>query len=309
MNRTRFFAVAAAFLAAIAALAAAPAWADGIPRPWQMGMQEPATLTMERLYDFHNLLLVIITVIATFVLALLLIVFVRFREGANPTPSKTSHNTTLEVVWTVVPVLILLAILVPSFRLMYFADRTAQPEMTIKAIGHQWYWSYEYPDNGNFTFDAMLVPDAEIVAGQYRLLETDTRIVLPVDTDIRLLTTADDVIHAWAMPAFGVKIDAVPGRLNETWMHITKEGLYFGQCSELCGTGHGYMPIAVEAVSKEAFAAWVAEAQTKFARVDGAVPATQVASEQSMTQVASEQSMTQVASEKPTAQLAANVSN
>jgi len=327
MNRTRFFAVAAAFLAAIAALAAAPAWADGIPQPWQMGMQEPATLTMERLYDFHNLLLVIITVIATFVLVLLLIVFVRFREGANPTPSKTSHNTTLEVVWTVVPVLILLAILVPSFRLMYFADRTAQPEMTIKAIGHQWYWSYEYPDNGNFTFDAMLVPDAEIVAGQYRLLETDTRIVLPVDTDIRLLTTADDVIHAWAMPAFGVKIDAVPGRLNETWMHITKEGLYFGQCSELCGTGHGYMPIAVEAVSKEAFAAWVAEAQTKFARVDGAVPATQVASEQSMTQVASEQSMTQVASEqsmtqvaseqsmtqvaseKPTAQLAANVSN
>jgi len=225
---------------------------------------------MERIDGFHDALLVVIAAIAGFVLLMLLLVIVRFREGRNPIPSKTSHHTVLEVVWTAVPVLILVLIAIPSFRLLYYADRAPAAEgaeLTVKAIGHQWYWSYEYPDNGNFTFDALLVPDEEIAAGQLRLLETDNRVVLPGGVDIRLLIAADDVIHSWAIPAFGVKLDAVPGRVNETWVNITREGTFYGQCSELCGVGHAYMPIAVEAVSREKFAAWVEEAKAKYAEV------------------------------------------
>jgi len=263
----------ARLFAVLAALAAtglpATAFADQ-PRPWQLGLQAAATPVMERIVDFHDALLVVITVITAFVLALLLYVIFRFNEKRNPTPSRTAHNTLIEVLWTAVPVIILIGITIPSIRLIWYADRTQDADMTIKAIGHQWYWSYEYPDNGNFTFDALLVPDSDLQPGQLRLLETDNRIVLPVDTNIRLLVTATDVIHSWAIPAFGVKLDTVPGRVNETWMRITREGTYYGQCSELCGIGHGYMPIAVEAVSKPAFDAWVAEAQVKFARADGA---------------------------------------
>jgi cytochrome c oxidase subunit 2 len=252
-----------AFWATLAAMALAPAaaFADK-PRPWEMGFQEPATPVMEQVVLFHDKLLWIIIAIAVFVLALLVVVMVRFNEKRNPTPSRTTHNTTLEVLWTVIPVLILLFIAfgppVSSFKLLYFADRTAEPAMTVKAIGHQWYWSYEYPDHGNFTVDANLNWEA---TGDQRLLETDNHVVVPVNTKIRLLTTADDVIHSWAMPSFGIKLDSVPGRINETWFEVTREGTFYGQCSELCGNGHGYMPIVVEAVSKDKFDAWVKEKQ------------------------------------------------
>ncbi len=270
------------------ALAPAAAFADQ-PREWEIGFQDPATPVMEQVVQFHEKLLWIIIVIAAFVLGLLVVVMVRFNEKRNPTPSRTTHNTTLEVLWTVIPVLILLFIAfgppVSSFRLLYFADRTADAQMTIKAIGHQWYWSYEYPDQGNFTFDACMktptdksyTPNCDSVdeaPGDLRLLETVNRVVVPVDTNIRLLTTGDDVIHSWAMPSFGVKLDAVPGRNNETWFRVERAGVYYGQCSELCGNGHAYMPIVVEAVSKEKFDAWAKEAKTKFARVDGTPPTT-----------------------------------
>ncbi len=243
------------------------AWAAG-PRDWQMGLREPASTTMERIDDFHNLLLITITLITVFVLVLLLYVMYRFSEKRNPTPSKTTHNTVLEVLWTAVPVIILVVIAIPSFKLLYFADRVEEADMTIKAIGRQWYWSYEYPDYGNFTFDATMVDEEDLEDGQKRLLETDNYVVLPVDTKIRILITASDVLHSFSLPAMGIKLDAVPGRLNETWVEITREGTFYGQCSEICGTGHSYMPIAVKAVSKEAFAEWVEGAKEEFARAD-----------------------------------------
>ncbi|MDP6786883.1 MAG: cytochrome c oxidase subunit II [Rhodospirillales bacterium] len=235
------------------------------PQPWQMGFQPAASPVMREINDFHNLLLVISVLICAVVLGLLVYVMARFNEKANPTPSKTTHNTFVEVLWTALPVLILVIIAVPSFKLLYFMDRTHNPEMTIKATGHQWYWSYDYPDHGNFTFDALMVPDDELKEGQPRLLETDKRVVLPVDTDIRILLTSDDVIHNWAVPALGVKYDTVPGRINETWVRIEREGTFYGQCSELCGINHAYMPITVEAVSKAAFAEWVEKAKREFA--------------------------------------------
>jgi cytochrome c oxidase subunit II len=249
------------------------------PEPWQMGFQPAASPVMEEIESFHDILLVIITVITAFVLGLLLYVMWRFSEKRNPTPSKTTHNTVIEVVWTVVPVLILVYIAFKSFPLLYFTDVTPEPDMTIKAVGHQWFWSYEYPDNGNFTFDAYMIADSEIDAskGQIRLLETDNRVVVPIDATVKVLLAAEDVIHAFAMPAFGVKEDAVPGRLNETWFKATKEGVYYGQCSELCGNGHAYMPIVIEVVSKAKFDEWVKEAQSKFAKVDGTPPAADVA--------------------------------
>ena len=240
----------------------------GKPEPWQIDYQEPATPVMQQVLDFNNLLTFLIIAIVIFVLVLLAYVMIRFRASANPVPSKTTHNALVEVVWTVVPIMILIVIAIPSFKLLYFQDRAVNAEMTIKAVGHQWYWTYEYPDHGDFEFDSLMIADEDIQGDQVRLLETDNRIVLPVDTDVRILVTADDVIHAWTIPAFGVKIDAVPGRLNETWVRIEREGVYYGQCSELCGVYHGFMPITVEALSKEAFAEWVAGAQVEFARND-----------------------------------------
>lgn len=276
-----------AFWAALCAIAVAAfglvgtisgAWAAK-PEPWQMGFQPAASPVMEEIESFHDILLVIITVITIFVLGLLLYVMWRFSEKRNPTPSKTTHNTTVEVAWTVVPVLILVYIAFKSFPLLYYTDVVPEPDMTIKAVGHQWFWSYEYPDNGNFTFDSYMIADSDIdpSKGQLRLLETDNRIVVPIDTTIKVLITAEDVIHAWAIPAFGVKEDAVPGRLNESWFKATKEGVYYGQCSELCGNGHAYMPIVVEVLSKAKFDEWVKEAQTKFAKVDGTPPSADVA--------------------------------
>ena len=241
------------------------AYADQ-PVPWQMGFQPAATPVMERIQSLHELLLVIIVAITVFVLALLVYVAVRFNEKANPVPSKTTHNTMLEVVWTVIPIIILVVISVPSLKLLYYMDKTHNPEMTLKVTGHQWYWSYEYPDNGGFTFDSVLVDEDDLEEGQTRLLTVDEEVVLPIDTDIRILLASDDVIHNWAVPSFGIKIDTVPGRTNETWVRINREGVYKGQCSELCGVNHGFMPISVTAVSKEAYKVWVAQAQEKYAK-------------------------------------------
>jgi cytochrome c oxidase subunit 2 len=257
------------FLFLISAMISAGAGASE-PLPWQMYFQPPATPVMEKIIDFHNLMLVVEVLIVIFVLVLLLIIIFKFNAKANPTPSKTSHNTPLEVIWTVVPIIILIVFAVPSMKLLFFMDKAQNPEMTLKVIGHQWYWSYQYPDNGNFEFDSNIVPDEEIKGDQRRLLEVDNRVVLPVDTEIRILMTSDDVIHNWAVPAFGIKLDTVPGRTNETWVKITKPGTYYGQCSELCGVNHGFMPVAIDAVSKENFKKWVAMAQKEFAKVDEA---------------------------------------
>lgn len=230
----------------------------GLAKNWQLGFQPAASPTKERMEWFHNaLLLPTITVITIFVIGLLIYVLLRFRQRANPVPSKTTHNTMLEVVWTLVPVIILVIIVIPSMKMLYFIDRTHNAEMTLKVTGFQWYWGYEYPDHGGVNFLSNMVPDKEIKEGQQRLLSTDNVVVLPVDTNIRLLVTASDVLHSWAVPSFGIKIDAVPGRTNETWVRIEREGVYYGQCSELCGTNHGFMPIEVHAVSKEKYADWV----------------------------------------------------
>ena len=229
------------------------------PEPWQIGLQPAVSPVASQINDFHNLLLYIIIAIAVFVVVLLGYVMWRFSAKRNPTPSKTSHNTMIEVIWTVIPVIILLVIAVPSFRLLYFMDRVADPEMTVVVQGYQWYWGYEFPDQQIPEFASYMIPDEEITEDQIRLLSVDTPLVLPVDTDIQILVTAGDVLHAWAVPAFGVKMDAVPGRMNETWVRIEEEGTYYGQCSEICGTGHAYMPIEVHAVSREAFDAWVLE--------------------------------------------------
>ena len=243
------------------------AWAAQ-PEPWGVNFQPSASTTMEQISSFNELLLIVISAVTVFVLALLLYVIWRFNEARNPVPSKTSHNTLLEVLWTGIPVIILVVIAVPSFKLLYYADSVEDAEVTIKAIGRQWYWSYEYPDHDNFTFDAYMVPDEDLEEGQPRLLATDNPVVLPVDTDIRILVTASDVLHNFAMPSMGLKLDGVPGRVNETWVRITKEGIFYGQCSELCGTGHAYMPIEIHAVSKEAYAEWVEKAKVEFARAD-----------------------------------------
>lgn len=231
--------------------------AIGAATPGQMYFQEPASPVMRMIVDFHDGMLVMTTLVAVFVLVLMVYVVVRFNAKANPVPSKTTHNTMLEVVWTGIPVLILMVVVIYSMKLLYFAERVPPADMTVKVTGYQWYWGYEYPDHGGINFLSYMVPDADIKPGQMRLLETDNPVVLPVDTTIRFQITAADVLHAFAVPAFGVKIDAVPGKLNETWTRIEKPGTYYGQCSELCGQGHGFMPIMIKAVSKEEFAEWV----------------------------------------------------
>jgi len=275
-TRSKFWSMAvAALLAAQALPAAAQDQVLGAPHDKGIGLQAPATDIAAQLDFVHNdILMPIITVITLFVMVLLLIVIFRFNEKRNPVPSKTTHNTLLEVVWTVVPALVLVFIAVFSFPLLYKQLEIPTPDMTIRAIGHQWYWSYEYPDNGNFTFDARVVRKEDIQPGQTYLLDTDNEVVLPVGTNIRIQITGADVIHAWTVPSFGVKHDAVPGKTNESWFNINQPGIYYGQCSELCGVEHAYMPIKVRAVSKEDYQTWVAEAQAKFAKVDG-TPATQ----------------------------------
>jgi cytochrome c oxidase subunit II len=228
------------------------------PKEWQLNLQTPVSPVAHMMYDFHTELLWITTIITLFVLGLLLVCIFRFNEKANPVPSKTTHNTLLEVVWTVVPIIILVIIAIPSYRLLFYMDRTTEAEMTLKVIGNQWFWGYEYVDQ-EISFDSLPRPESEIdtAKGEHRLLEVDRHVVLPVDTNIRVLFTANDVIHAWTVPAFGIKLDNMPGRTNESWMRVEKEGRYYGQCSELCGVDHSYMPIVVDIVSKEKFQEWV----------------------------------------------------
>ena len=257
-------------VAGVALVACGSAFAElGQPAPWEFKLQEAATPVMENITWFHNFLLVLITVITLFVLALLVIVVVKFNAKANPVPSRTTHNTLIEVAWTLIPVLILVALVVPSFRLLFLELDVPKADLTIKATGKQWYWSYAYPDNGKFEFDSLMATDK-----QPRLLGVDNEVVVPINKVIRVQVTGADVIHSFAVPAFGIKIDAVPGRLNETWFKATKLGMFYGQCSELCGKDHAFMPIAVRVVSDQEFTAWVATAQKKFA----AVPANSFAS-------------------------------
>jgi cytochrome c oxidase subunit 2 len=243
------------------------AWAD-FPRPWEIGMQAPATPVKDRLSAFHDELLVIIFLISLFVLGLLLYVIIRFRHDRNPVPTRTAHNTVIEMLWTVVPVLILVIIAIPSFKLMYYMDRVPNPDMTIKVTGHQWYWTYDYPDQGDLTFDSNLIPDADLNPGQKRLLDVDNPLVVPVDTVIRVYVTGTDVIHSWFIPSFGVQEYAIVGRLNETWMKVERPGVYYGECNQICGVNHAFMPIKVEAVSKEDFQHWLGDAKKKFAHHD-----------------------------------------
>jgi len=239
----------------------------GVSQPWQLGFQTAYSPVMERVQEFHYLLLIIITGIVLLVLGLLGYIIVRFNATRNPVASKTAHHTLLEVVWTAVPIMILIVIAIPSMKLLFFANKTANPEMTLKVTGHQWYWSYTYPDHGDITFDSLPIPDNEIKAeaGQMRLLSVDNAVVIPVGTNVQVLVNSDDVIHNWAVPSLALKKDALPGRTNETWVRVDKEGTYYGMCSELCGVNHYFMPIEIRAVSKEAFAAWVVEAKKKFA--------------------------------------------
>ncbi|KYO57391.1 cytochrome c oxidase subunit II [Tistrella mobilis] len=248
---------------------AGAAFAEGVAHDWQLNLQAPATPVMERVVDLHDILLYICFGVSIFVLALLVVVVLRFNRKSNPTPSKRSHHTLLEIGWTVAPILILVVIAIPSFRLIYFENKVEEADLTIKAIGHQWYWSYEYPDNGNFTFISNLLEGDALPAGGHRLLEVDNRVVVPAGKTVRLLITSEDVLHSFAMPSFGVKMDAVPGRLNETWFRVEKPGVYYGQCSEICGVRHGFMPIVIEARAEGDFENWVTEAQGRFARVDG----------------------------------------
>jgi len=231
----------------------------GQPIPGGWKIQPQVTEIGEDAQWFHNsLLMPIITIITIFVLILLVYAVVRFRAKANPVPSKTSHNTLIEIVWTLVPVLILLVIAVPSIRLLAHQYAQPKPDLTIKVIGNQWYWTYQYPDNGDFELVSNMLPEAEAKKrGEPRLLAVDERVVVPVNAVVKVIVTSNDVIHSWAVPAFWTKMDAVPGRLNETWFKAQREGLYYGQCSELCGARHGFMPIAVEVVSRGKFAEWV----------------------------------------------------
>lgn len=279
---SRTFATAAATALAVAALATVPALAGtGMPSPWQMNLQGAVTPVAEFIHWFHDWLNIIITIVTLFVLALLVYVVFRFNEKANPVPSKTTHNALLEVAWTVIPVLILVVIAIPSFRLLKLQLEVPQSDMTLKVTGNQWRWTYEYPkESGGFTFNSLMLNEeerAKAIASKRiteaeapRLLAVDNEAVIPVGKTVRVQVTASDVIHKFTVPSFGIKIDAIPGRLNETWFKAEREGIYYGQCSFICGQDHAYMPIAVRVVSQERYAAWLAEAKQKFANAEDA---------------------------------------
>ena len=236
------------------------------PKDWQLGFQNPASDGMRDIVNFHdNLLLPIIIAITVFVLFLMLYACVRFRASANPNPSRRTHNVTVEILWTLIPCLILIVMAVPSFKILYKQDTIPKADLTIKAVGYQWYWGYEYPDE-NIIFDSYMIEEKDLKADQPRLLAVDNEVVVPVNKVVKVLITANDVLHAWALPSFGVKRDAVPGRINETWFKAEKEGTYYGQCSELCGIKHAFMPITVKVVSEEDYQEWLSKARVKFAK-------------------------------------------
>lgn len=232
----------------------------GQPNAWGIDLQAAASPVMESIAKMHSGLLVVITLITLLVTALLVVAMLRFNARANPVPSKTTHNTMIEVAWTIIPVLILVGIAVPSFRLLFEQLDIPKADLTVKATGKQWYWSYTYPDNGKFEFDSLMAQDK-----QPRMLAVDNELVVPVNKVVVVQVTGADVIHSFGVPAFGIKVDAIPGRLNETWFKATKTGMFYGQCSELCGRDHAFMPIAVRVVSEQDFAAWVETAKKKFA--------------------------------------------
>lgn len=254
--------------ALVAALGVAgPAMAQQ-PHPWQMNLQQPHSPIMERIHDFHDIMIWMCILISVFVLGLLIYAVVKFNEKRNPVPSTTTHNTMIEVLWTVIPIVILVAIAIVSIPLLYATDDASDADITIKAIGRQWYWSYEYPDNGGFIYDSFMVKEGDLKPGQPRLLAADEDLVLPVGKKIHVLVTSSDVLHAFAVPALGSKVDAVPGRINHTWFRIDEPGMYYGQCSELCGTGHSFMPLSIRAVSEAEFNTWLVEAKQRFAAAD-----------------------------------------
>jgi cytochrome c oxidase subunit 2 len=239
---------------------------ESLPKDWQLGFNEPATALMSDVIAFHSYILMpIITGISILVLGLLLYIAYRYNSTRNQTASMTTHNTVIEVLWTVIPVILLIIIAIPSFRILYTAETIPKADLTIKAIGNQWYWSYEYPDYDDFSFDANMLQDEELSDPSLRLLETDTQIVVPVNKVVKLLITSNDVLHAWTIPAFAVKRDAVPGRLNETWFKAEKTGTYYGQCSELCGPKHAFMPINVKVVTQDEFDNWLSFAKEEYA--------------------------------------------
>ena len=266
-----------AVMAGIAAFfTSSAAWAiAGQPEDWQINFQDAVTPVMENIISFDNYLLWIITAVSIFVLILLILVMLKFNARANPVPSKTTHHVGIEVAWTIIPVLILVAIAIPSFRLLYLQRTIPEADMTIKAIGYQWYWGYEYSDLDDVSFESIMLTKDEVkekgLPSSVYLLETDTEVVVPVNKTIRLQVTAEDVIHSWTIPSFGVKIDAVPGRLNEAWFKATKTGIYYGQCSELCGINHAFMPIRVRVVTQDEFDSWTVWAKEEYASIETSV--------------------------------------
>jgi len=272
LKRLIAFGVAGAMVVA----AGGVAWAGlGQPSPWELGLQQSATPVMDDVVWFHDILLWLIGAIALFVLVLLVIVVVKFNARSNPVPSRTTHNTAIEIVWTVVPVLILVTIAVPSFRLLFYQLKVPPADVTVKVTGKQWFWSYSYPD-AKFEFDSLMLQDKDRKPGQPRLLAVDNEMVVPVNKVVRVLVTGADVIHSFAVPSFGIKIDAIPGRLNETWFKADREGMYYGQCSQLCGRDHAFMPIAVHVVNEKEYTAWLDQAKKKYAN-DGVAPHNAVA--------------------------------
>jgi cytochrome c oxidase subunit 2 len=242
------------------------------PEPWQMDLQPPAGTIAEMATDLHNMLLIVITLISLFVLGLLIYVGFRFRASANPVPSKTSHNTVIEILWTVIPVIILVGIAVPSFRLLYYMDRTADTDMVIKVTGNQWYWNYEYPDEG-IAFDSYLVDEEDLGENQIRMLSVDYPMVVPANTRIKLLITGNDVMHSFFVPSLAVQVYAFIGRTNEVWIDVPAgKQTYYGQCNQICGINHAYMPIEVRALPRDEYDAWVSTARDEFAMIDGPTP-------------------------------------
>ena len=256
--------LAALVLGLLTAVTVTPIAMAQAPRPWEIGMQPAFSPVKQRIIALHDLVLVIITLITIFVGVLLAWVIYRYNERRNPNPSRTSHHTLLEVAWTILPVLILVVIAIPSFRLVYYEDRTNKADLTVKVTGHQWYWEYTYPDNNNLDFSSYVVPDDQLKPGQLRLLDVDNPLVVPAGKNIRILTTSADVIHSFFIPSLGVQRYAIPGRTIETWFRANKPGMFYGQCNQICGTNHSRMPIAVQAVPEQEFNAWLEQAKTKF---------------------------------------------
>lgn len=255
--------------------AATPSQPFMVPHPWQLGLQTAHSPVEHGVHDLHALVTGLMIAVTVFVAALLLFVVFRFNNKRHKVASRTSHNTLLEVAWTLIPVLILVVIAIPSFRLIYFEDRARDPDMTIKAIGHQWYWEYNYPDQGKLDFTSYMVPSDDLKPGQLRLLDVDNQLVLPAGKTVRILTTAADVIHSFFIPSLGVQRYAIPGHTIETWVKIDQPGEYRGECNQICGTNHSAMPISIKAVTPQQFTAWLAQAKVKFAADAPAAPPAQ----------------------------------